>query len=72
MPQEERSRRMRRMREVVAENNVYRWAGKIVSALVQIEPEDVSWSEPARPADLPILAGGPDGIPLSAARGAGI
>ena len=28
MPREERSRRMRRMREVVAENNVYRWAAR--------------------------------------------
>jgi trehalose 6-phosphate synthase len=42
MPDEERARRMRRMREVVAENNVYRWAGKIVSTLLRIEPEDVA------------------------------
>jgi alpha,alpha-trehalose-phosphate synthase [UDP-forming] len=40
MPQEERSRRMRRMREVVAENNVYRWAGKILSALLKLDFAD--------------------------------
>ena len=57
MPREERSRRMRRMREVVAENNVYRWAGKIVSALVQIDPEEVSWSDTISAEPVPILAG---------------
>jgi trehalose 6-phosphate synthase len=30
MPPEERTRRMRRMRAVVAENNIYRWAAKII------------------------------------------
>ena len=33
MPAEERRRRMNRMRSVVAANNVYRWAGKILLAL---------------------------------------
>jgi trehalose 6-phosphate synthase len=70
MPREERGRRMRRMREVVAEHNVYRWAGKIVSALVQIDPEDSSRADACAPAAVPVLAGGPDGIPLAAARGA--
>jgi trehalose 6-phosphate synthase len=37
MPQEERTRRMKKMRAVVAENNIYRWAGKIVSALANLE-----------------------------------
>jgi alpha,alpha-trehalose-phosphate synthase [UDP-forming] len=37
MPQEERTRRMKKMRAVVAENNIYRWAGKIVSALVNLQ-----------------------------------
>ena len=37
MPPEERQRRMRRMRAAVASNNVYRWAGKILSALLRIE-----------------------------------
>ena len=71
MPREERSRRMRRMREVVAENNVYRWAAKIVSALIQIDTEDAAWPDPFTPAAVPILAGGHDGIPLCSARGAG-
>jgi len=37
MPAAERQRRMRRMREQVAHNNVYRWAGKILSALLKLE-----------------------------------
>jgi len=37
MPEEERRKRMRKMREVVAENNIYRWAGKIISALLKFE-----------------------------------
>ena len=37
MPAEERQRRMRRMRAAVAENNIYRWAGKILSALLRID-----------------------------------
>src|SRR5207253_5425207 len=28
MPAEERSKRMRKLRAIVAENNIYRWAGK--------------------------------------------
>jgi trehalose 6-phosphate synthase len=37
MPEEDRRRRMQKMRAVVAENNIYRWAGKIVSALLKFE-----------------------------------
>ena len=37
MPVEERRRRMRKMRATVAENNVYRWAGKIIGALLKFE-----------------------------------
>jgi trehalose 6-phosphate synthase len=37
MPEEERRKRMRKMRAVVAENNIYRWAGKIISALLKFE-----------------------------------
>lgn len=37
MPAEERQRRMRRMRSVVAFNDVYRWAGKILSVLLRLE-----------------------------------
>ena len=42
MPLEERRRRMRKMRESVEHNNVYRWAGKFLSQLAKIEfPEAV-------------------------------
>src|SRR5205085_2591834 len=37
MTPEEQKRRMVRMREVVARNNVYRWGGKILSTLLQFE-----------------------------------
>jgi trehalose 6-phosphate synthase len=37
MSEEERRKRMRKMRAVVAENNIYRWAGKIISALLKFE-----------------------------------
>jgi alpha,alpha-trehalose-phosphate synthase [UDP-forming] len=41
MPREDRHKRMQRMRMAVADNNVYRWAGKILSALFQFEfPEN--------------------------------
>jgi trehalose 6-phosphate synthase len=43
MPEVERRRRMQRMRQAVAENNVYRWAGKILHALLKFEfPEELS------------------------------
>ena len=41
----ERQRRMRRLRGTVAGNNVYRWAGKIIHALLNIDPGDLSSSE---------------------------
>ncbi|MFA5320466.1 MAG: trehalose-6-phosphate synthase [Candidatus Omnitrophota bacterium] len=34
MPAEERTRRMNNMRKIVAENNIYRWAGSIIGDLV--------------------------------------
>jgi trehalose-6-phosphate synthase len=37
MPQEEKQRRMRRMRNIVRENNIYKWAGDIISDLVKFE-----------------------------------
>jgi alpha,alpha-trehalose-phosphate synthase [UDP-forming] len=37
MPEEERRRRMQRMRAEVAGNNIYRWAGKIISALLKFD-----------------------------------
>jgi trehalose 6-phosphate synthase len=37
MPPEERQRRMRRLRDQVREQNIYRWAGKILSTLFKFE-----------------------------------
>jgi trehalose-6-phosphate synthase len=31
MPEEEQERRMRRLRQQVADNNIYRWAGMLLS-----------------------------------------
>jgi trehalose-6-phosphate synthase len=36
MPPEERQARMQRMRAVVEENNVYRWAGNLIGELAAI------------------------------------
>ena len=49
MPETERRRRMQRMRDAVEHNNIYRWAGKIVSALLKFEfAENTVWEmEPA-------------------------
>jgi trehalose-6-phosphate synthase len=38
----ERKRRMLRMRAAVRENNVYRWAGKILSALLKVDAGEPS------------------------------
>jgi trehalose 6-phosphate synthase len=47
MPEEERRKRMQRLRAIVAENNIYRWAGKVLSTLLQFEfPEDSLRPEP--------------------------
>jgi trehalose 6-phosphate synthase len=41
MPEEERRKRMQKMRTAVAENNIYRWAGKAISALLKFDfPEN--------------------------------
>jgi trehalose 6-phosphate synthase len=37
MPRSDRQKRMRKMREVVRENNVYKWASDIISELVKFE-----------------------------------
>jgi len=37
MPAEERRRRMQKLRAAVAESNIYRWAGKILSALLKFD-----------------------------------
>jgi trehalose-6-phosphate synthase len=42
MPQEERTRRIRRMREHLEHHNVYRWGGKVLSELLKFDfPENV-------------------------------
>ncbi len=45
MPDEERHRRMQRMRAEVAGNNIFRWAGKIISALLKFDFSDELRSE---------------------------
>jgi trehalose-6-phosphate synthase len=37
MPEADRQKRMRKMREIVRENNIYKWAGDIISDLVKYE-----------------------------------
>jgi trehalose-6-phosphate synthase len=37
MPGDEKQKRMRRMRNIVRENNIYKWAGDIISDLVKFE-----------------------------------
>jgi trehalose 6-phosphate synthase len=37
LPEDERRKRMEKMRACVAENNIYRWAGKILSALLKFD-----------------------------------
>ncbi len=39
MPEEERRSRMKRLRETVKENNIYRWAGNLITDLTQIRLE---------------------------------
>jgi trehalose-6-phosphate synthase len=39
MPKLERKKRMRKMREIVSENNIYKWAGDIITELVKLRPE---------------------------------
>ena len=67
---EERVRRMRRMREVVAENNVYRRAGKIVSTLLRIDLDESHGMASLTPSALPIKNGASDGQTLAVTRGA--
>jgi trehalose 6-phosphate synthase len=45
MPKDERRKRMEKMRSVVAENNVYRWAGKFLSALLKFDFPESLYSE---------------------------
>jgi trehalose-6-phosphate synthase len=58
MPAEERAARMRRMRRIVRENNVYRWAASLIGELAEIQPE-------VRPETIreAVLGGVPDNVP---------
>jgi trehalose-6-phosphate synthase len=53
MPADERERRMRRLRTALADNNIYRWGGKILSALLKFE-----FPEPAEESGRAVLAAG--------------
>jgi alpha,alpha-trehalose-phosphate synthase [UDP-forming] len=47
MPPEERSDRMRRMRENVRDHNIYRWAGKLIAELARLRlPDETHPPEP--------------------------
>jgi trehalose 6-phosphate synthase len=52
MPPEEKQARMQRMRKLVREHNVYRWAGSLIAELceVRLNAQDASGLLPARPA----------------------
>jgi trehalose 6-phosphate synthase len=54
MPEKEQEWRMARMRSQVAHNNVYRWAGKCLSALLESETAGNA-AEVAEPAGKPLL-----------------
>jgi alpha,alpha-trehalose-phosphate synthase [UDP-forming] len=41
MPQDERRKRMQKLRAMVEENNIYRWAGKYLSTLLKFEFPDI-------------------------------
>jgi trehalose-6-phosphate synthase len=51
MSAEEKTIRMRRMRTVIRENNVYRWAGNLIGELAGIRLETPEIRRPARAAD---------------------
>jgi trehalose 6-phosphate synthase len=44
MPEEEQERRMRRMRQQVADNNIYRWAGMLLSEAAKLG-QATSWGD---------------------------
>ena len=55
MPAEEKQLRMQRMRKVLRENNVYRWAGSLIGELcdVRLDAPEVPGSSAANPALFP-------------------
>jgi trehalose-6-phosphate synthase len=44
MPEEEQERRMRRMRQQIIDNNIYRWAGMLLSEAAKLAV--AQWMEP--------------------------
>jgi alpha,alpha-trehalose-phosphate synthase [UDP-forming] len=62
MSPEERRSRMQRMRQVIAERNVYRWAGSLIAELCDIRVEKAqtiaAQTVPARPAAAQTVAAG--------------
>ena len=66
MPPEEQERRMRRMRAQVEDNNIYRWAGTLLSAIGKLVPDSVLASG-ASSGVIPIPAALRDG-PVPVAR----
>jgi trehalose 6-phosphate synthase len=65
MPPEEQERRMRRMRQQVSDNNIYRWAGKLLSDAGKLaEVHHDGW---APRTSEPIVLGLPHRLPTSAA-----
>ena len=44
MPDDERRKRMQKLRAMVASNNIYRWAGKYLSTLLRFEFSDLESS----------------------------
>ena len=70
MPREDRMRRMRRMRQVVAENNVYRWAGKVISTLLRIDTDEARSPLPAAIPVIAIPSGGNDAPTVATAQSA--
>lgn len=58
MPEEERRRRMGRMRQVVSQNNIFRWAAKVLSGLLKIE-----FKEQERGHERPASIAGPASAP---------
>jgi trehalose 6-phosphate synthase len=59
MPAEEKRTRMQRMRAVVKEHNVYRWAGSLIGELAEIrlETADLKPNGPPSREDVPVPIG---------------
>jgi trehalose 6-phosphate synthase len=45
MPEDERRKRMQKLRTAVADNNIYRWAGKFLSALMKFDFPETNGAE---------------------------